>query len=179
MVLPIECACCVAPSMRGNTTFSSSILVEVGEGTERHCKKGDRAARSGGFRVVIGHSNVNKIKYGKEAYIHLHIWAPEHRKVGIGAEFLRKSANAFIRKFALKSLYCEPYAENPAASASGLVPSKTTILLAGTSCYGCTLTYYALTGVPWRPIRISAREGPGSNGPRRRRCSPPTARRRV
>lgn len=61
--------------------------------------------------VAIGHSNVNKIKYGEEAYIHLHVWAPEHRKVGIGAELLRKSANAFIRKFALKSLYCEPYAE--------------------------------------------------------------------
>ena len=66
--------------------------------------------------VAIGHSNVNKIKYGEEAYIHLHIWAPEHRKVGIGTEFLRKSANAFIRKFALKSLCCEPYAENPAAN---------------------------------------------------------------
>lgn len=66
--------------------------------------------------VAIGHSNVNKIKYGEEAYIHLHIWAPEHRKAGIGTEFLRKSANAFIRKFALKSLCCEPYAENPAAN---------------------------------------------------------------
>jgi ribosomal-protein-alanine N-acetyltransferase len=64
--------------------------------------------------VAIGHSNVNKIKYGEEAYLHLHIWVPGHRKVGIGTEFLRKSANSFIRKFALKSLYCEPYTKNPA-----------------------------------------------------------------
>ena len=64
--------------------------------------------------VAIGHSNVANIKYGEEAYIHLHIWVPEFRKAGMGTEFLRKSANAFIRKFALKSLYCEPYAENPA-----------------------------------------------------------------
>jgi hypothetical protein len=58
---------------------------------------------------------------------------------------------------------------------SGLVPLKTTILLGGTSCYACILTYFALTGIPWRPIRISAREGPGNNGPRARRHSPPTA----
>ncbi len=64
--------------------------------------------------VAIGHSNVNKMTYGEEAHIHLHIWAPEYRKVGIGTEFLRNSASAFIRKFALKSLYCEPYVENPA-----------------------------------------------------------------
>ena len=64
--------------------------------------------------VAMGHSNVSKIRYGDEAYVHLHIWVPEHRKVGMGTELLRRSANAFIRKFALKSLYCEPYAENPA-----------------------------------------------------------------
>jgi RimJ/RimL family protein N-acetyltransferase len=64
--------------------------------------------------VAIGHSNVSKIRYGEEAYIHLHIWVPECRRVGMGTEFLRQSANTFIRKFALKSLYSEPYAENPA-----------------------------------------------------------------
>lgn len=64
--------------------------------------------------AAIGHSNVSKIKYGEEAYVHLHIWVPEFRKAGMGTEFFRKSANTFIRKFALKSLYCEPYAENPA-----------------------------------------------------------------
>lgn len=64
--------------------------------------------------VAIGHSNANKIKYGEEACMHLHIWAPEHRKIGIGTELVRKSANAFIQKFALKNLYCEPYAENQA-----------------------------------------------------------------
>jgi len=64
--------------------------------------------------VAIGHSNVNKIKYGEEAYIHFHIWAPEFRKAGMGTEFFRKSANTFIQKFALRSLYCEPHAENPA-----------------------------------------------------------------
>jgi RimJ/RimL family protein N-acetyltransferase len=62
----------------------------------------------------IGHSNVNKIKYGNEAYLHLHIWVPKYRKVGMGIEFLRESANTFIRKFALQSLYCEPNADNAA-----------------------------------------------------------------
>jgi RimJ/RimL family protein N-acetyltransferase len=64
--------------------------------------------------VPIGHSNVNKIKYGDEAYMHLHSWDPQLRGTGLGTEFCRRAANAFIRKFALKSLFCEPYAENPA-----------------------------------------------------------------
>ncbi len=62
----------------------------------------------------VGHSNVNKIIYGKEAYMHLHIWDRRFRKSGLGTAFLRESTNTFIQKFELKNLYCEPYAENPA-----------------------------------------------------------------
>ena len=36
----------------------------------------------------IGHSNVNKIDFGEEAFMHLHIWQPEHRNGGNGLAFL-------------------------------------------------------------------------------------------
>jgi RimJ/RimL family protein N-acetyltransferase len=63
--------------------------------------------------VPVGHSNINKIIYGQEAHLHLHIWDRRYRKCGMGTVFLRESIKKFSRKFSLKSLYCEPYAENP------------------------------------------------------------------
>jgi len=62
----------------------------------------------------IGHCNVNQIRYGREAYLHLHMWDRTLRKSGLGTELVRRSANTFIRKFELQRLYCEPYADNPA-----------------------------------------------------------------
>src|SRR6266567_3594517 len=46
--------------------------------------------------VPVGHSNVNKIIYGKEAYVHLHIWDRRYRKCGLGTAFLRESIRTFI-----------------------------------------------------------------------------------
>ena len=62
----------------------------------------------------IGHCNINKVKYGHEAYLHLHIWNLTFRKAGLGTELVRQSTNTFLRKFELQRLYCEPYADNPA-----------------------------------------------------------------
>jgi RimJ/RimL family protein N-acetyltransferase len=62
----------------------------------------------------VGHCNVNKIKYGQEAYLHLHMWDWAFRRSGLGAQLVRQSANTFLRKFELQRLYCEPYADNPA-----------------------------------------------------------------
>jgi RimJ/RimL family protein N-acetyltransferase len=64
--------------------------------------------------VPMGHCNVNKIKYGQEAYLHLHLWDQTLRGAGLGTELVRMSANTFIRRFELQHLYCEPYADNPA-----------------------------------------------------------------
>jgi RimJ/RimL family protein N-acetyltransferase len=36
------------------------------------------------------------------------------RHAGLGTEFLRRSIEVFFRRFALRRLYCEPYAANPA-----------------------------------------------------------------
>jgi RimJ/RimL family protein N-acetyltransferase len=63
--------------------------------------------------VAIGHSSINKIQIGKEAFIHLHLWLRARRQRGLGTTFFRLSAARFAEDFSLKRLYCEPYAENP------------------------------------------------------------------
>lgn len=63
---------------------------------------------------AVGHCNVNKIVYGQEAYMHLHLWDRKIRKKGLGTELVRMSLGIFFEKLQLKNLYCEPYALNPA-----------------------------------------------------------------
>ncbi|MBV8689789.1 MAG: GNAT family N-acetyltransferase [Candidatus Eremiobacteraeota bacterium] len=62
----------------------------------------------------VGHSSVNQIRIGEEAYIHLHLWEPSLRKSGLGTEFFRKSVDFYFDRLKLKRLFCEPHAENPA-----------------------------------------------------------------
>lgn len=62
----------------------------------------------------IGHSNVNKIVFGEEAFMHLHIWKKEHRKKGWGAELVEMTIPLFFKNLQLKKLFCEPYALNEA-----------------------------------------------------------------
>jgi ribosomal-protein-alanine N-acetyltransferase len=66
--------------------------------------------------VPIGHCNTNPSEYGKEGFMHLHIWEPEKRKKGLGTELVRMSLPYFFKELRLKTLYSEPYAENPAPS---------------------------------------------------------------
>ena len=63
---------------------------------------------------AVGHSNVNKILFGEEAYMHLHIWNAEDRKKGYGATFIKMTLPWFFENLKLKKIYCEPYALNPA-----------------------------------------------------------------
>jgi RimJ/RimL family protein N-acetyltransferase len=62
----------------------------------------------------VGHSSINKIVPGAEAYIHLPLWNSKLRRAGLGTEFLRKSAKFYFERFNLKILVCEPWAGNPA-----------------------------------------------------------------
>lgn len=64
--------------------------------------------------VPIGHNNINQINYGKDAYMHLHIWKPELRIKGLGTSLLTQSIPHFFKKFDLNKIYCEPFADNPA-----------------------------------------------------------------
>jgi RimJ/RimL family protein N-acetyltransferase len=62
----------------------------------------------------IGHSNINKIVFGQEAYMHLHVWSADKRHQGIGTSLVRLSLPYYFQKFRLNELFCEPYAHNPA-----------------------------------------------------------------
>lgn len=62
----------------------------------------------------VGHSSVNKIVLGEEAFFHLHLWRRELRQSGIGTQFCRESIAIYFDRLRLKRLWSEPYAENPA-----------------------------------------------------------------
>ena len=64
--------------------------------------------------VPVGHSNINKIIYAQEAYMHLHLWQTEQRGSGQGTYFIQESIARYFEKFKLQNLFCEPYALNPA-----------------------------------------------------------------
>ncbi len=62
----------------------------------------------------VGHSKVNKIIFGEEAYMHLHLWKSDKRQQGIGAALVKLTLPWFFNNLQLKKIYCEPYALNPA-----------------------------------------------------------------
>ena len=64
--------------------------------------------------TAIGHSNINKIIYGEEAYMHLHLWEAHIRRKGIGYRLLKDTLPLYFNTYRLKNLYCEPSASNPA-----------------------------------------------------------------
>lgn len=64
----------------------------------------------------VGHSNINKIVFANEAYMHLHVWARDTRKQGVGVEFLKLTLPFYFDTFKLKNLFCEPAASNVAAN---------------------------------------------------------------
>jgi RimJ/RimL family protein N-acetyltransferase len=63
---------------------------------------------------AVGHSNINKIKFGEEAYMHLHLWNSDERMKGNGAAFVKMTLPWFFNNYHLQNLYCEPYALNTA-----------------------------------------------------------------
>ena len=62
--------------------------------------------------LPIGHSNINKIVYGKFAHMHLHMWNSPIRRKGLGLRFVELSIPYYFKKFKLEKLICEPYANN-------------------------------------------------------------------
>jgi RimJ/RimL family protein N-acetyltransferase len=67
---------------------------------------------------IIGFSSADRIVFGEEAHMHLHILDPERRRSGLGSRFVRLSAGEYFATFALRRLYCEPNARN-------LAPNRT------------------------------------------------------
>lgn len=64
--------------------------------------------------IPVGHSNINDIAFGREAYMHLHIWKPGERQKGNGTYFVKGSLKYYFEKFRLERIYCQPNASNDA-----------------------------------------------------------------
>ena len=50
----------------------------------------------------VGHSNVNRIIFGEEAYMHLHIWQAGNRTRGMGFQFVKMTLPYFFKNMQLK-----------------------------------------------------------------------------
>jgi len=59
-----------------------------------------------------GHSNINKIDFGQNATVHLHLWKSNNRAKGLGLQFLKRTVPFYFNNFKLKKLICEPKANN-------------------------------------------------------------------
>ncbi len=62
----------------------------------------------------VGFSTINAIKFGEQAFMHLHVVAPGQRAKGVGAECVRLGVPIYFKTFELKRLFCEPNAFNTA-----------------------------------------------------------------
>ena len=62
----------------------------------------------------IGFSSADKIVYGAQAYMHLHVVEPNKRHSGFGEMCVRKSVEIYFDLLKLERLYCEPNAFNVA-----------------------------------------------------------------
>ena len=63
---------------------------------------------------VIGFSTANRIVFGREAHMHLHIVRPEQRRVGNGAACVKETVELYFKTFKLERIFCEPNAFNVA-----------------------------------------------------------------
>ena len=63
---------------------------------------------------AVGHCNTNPTYFGKDAFMHLHLWNAPERQKGMGATLIKMTLPVFFEKLKLKRLYSEPYALNEA-----------------------------------------------------------------
>jgi RimJ/RimL family protein N-acetyltransferase len=98
--------------------------------------------------ATIGFSTADKIVYGKHAYMHLHIVAPERRNGGIGAACVRESAGIYFEALKIERLFCEPNAFNIAPNrtlqAAGFKYLKTHRTVPGPLNYHHAVTRWVL-----------------------------------
>ncbi len=68
--------------------------------------------------VAVGFSTSDKIVYGEQAHMHLHIVEEQRRRSGLGSACVRQTVELYFNALALKRLFCEPNAFN-------LAPNRT------------------------------------------------------
>lgn len=104
----------------------------------------------------IGHCNVNNIIFGEEAYMHLHIWYAEERKMGLGVQFIRLSLPFFFTHLQLKKICCDPYALNEAPNKTlrkaGFTFIKEYIGFPGSFSFEQPATHWEITATDSNPV---------------------------
>jgi len=63
---------------------------------------------------IVGFSTADKIAFGEQAHMHLHIIEPERRRLGLGVNCVRQTVAIYFETLQLKQLFCEPNAFNVA-----------------------------------------------------------------
>jgi RimJ/RimL family protein N-acetyltransferase len=63
---------------------------------------------------VVGFSSADRIVFGEEAFMHLHILSPTMRGKGLGVDFVKESARTYFQALELERLFSEPNALNAA-----------------------------------------------------------------
>jgi RimJ/RimL family protein N-acetyltransferase len=63
---------------------------------------------------IVGFSSTDRIDFGREAFMHLHIVEAGLRTTGLGTQFVKLSAQAYFAALELDQLFCEPNAFNVA-----------------------------------------------------------------
>lgn len=61
---------------------------------------------------VAGFSSTDRINFGHDAFMHLHILESTMRGGGLGTTFVKKSVNHYFNVLELQRIYCEPNAFN-------------------------------------------------------------------
>ena len=84
---------------------------------------------------IIGFSSTDRIVYGREAFMHLHLVDPPLRSRGLGARFIRLSAQHYVEALALEHLFSEPNACN--------VPPNRALMRAG---FGYQYSHFTTPG---------------------------------
>jgi RimJ/RimL family protein N-acetyltransferase len=102
--------------------------------------------------VAVGFSTSDRIVYGEQAHMHLHILDQDRRGAGIGSACVRRTADIYFAALALERLFCEPNAFNIAPNrtlqSAGFRYLKTYNTVPGSLNYHQAVTRWVLEGRP-------------------------------
>ena len=100
----------------------------------------------------FGFSTSDKIVFGEQANMHLHVLEPDRRNRGSGTECVRRSVELYFDRLKLKRLFCEPHAFNVAPNRTlqkaGFKYLKTHMTVPGPLNYHQAVTRWVIERLP-------------------------------
>ena len=110
--------------------------------------------------IPVGHSNINNITFGNEAYMHLHLWKPGLRGKGIGNRLIKMSFPFYFNNFNLECLISEPRAINIAPNRTlekaGFEFEKTYVTTPGSINYEQEVSRWRMTRSRFKELSINS-----------------------